>query len=206
VNLILLVWVVVSFLWFYEPTPVLPDWIYGAESLVLVSAVVLAMWPRLKRIAEGGDHDSEAPLDINILVLKGAVFVLTALDIVVLWQLAESTGGVLSPYAPFLPAPAIFASFVTKKWETIAGLSLAVALAIAFSSLEVPEPLPDIAAYQGSAAVMVILAGVLSALQARVASTGQPITGAGSVAAEEDRQKPDDWDLDDDDLASSTEG
>jgi hypothetical protein len=155
---------------------------------------------RLRKIWEDDGTDRAArQIKVNTTVLKAVVFVVTVLDIVVLWRLAEQTGGVLSPYAPFLPAPAIFASFVTKKWETILALSLAVAIAIGFSTIEVPEPLPDIKAYQGSAAVMVILAGMLSALQARFASTGEPLTGRGSALAEDDDPEQDDDSEQDDD-------
>jgi hypothetical protein len=208
VNLILVAWVAASFSGFYDaPRPHLPGWMFWVEGLVLGSAILLASWPRLRGIAEGRGDGDPPPPEVNLYVLKGAVFVLTALDVLILWRLAEETGGVLSPYAPFLPAPAIFASFVTKKWETIVGLSIAVAISIALSSFRVPNPFPEVEVYQGSAAVLVILAGTLNALQARVASTGQPITGRGSLVIR-DEIKPLIDPLkkldDDDDFASST--
>jgi hypothetical protein len=215
VNAILAAWVGLSFWRYYPHPPSIPTWIYWVEGLILVTSAILSLldtlWPRLKRIAIGVPSSTQL-LKINITVMKAAVFVITGSYVVVIWQLAEATGGVLSPYAPFLPAPAIFVSFVTKKWWTIGGLSLVVAVFIVFSTLEVPEPLPDLKAYQGSAGVMVLLAGMLSALQAQVVSTGQPLTGQGSTdsarGASDDGRRGDggDWpDLDDDDLAPGME-
>lgn len=204
VNVILVAWVAYSLVVCYEEIPHLPKWIFWAEGAVLVISGPLSLldtwWPRLKGIAEDRDGGREL-LDVNVNVFKAAVFALTVVDVVVLWRLAESTGGVLSPYAPFLPAPAIFASFVTKKWQTILGLSIGVAIAIGVSTIEVPHEYADLLAYQGSAAVMVILAGLLSALRARVAQTGQSITGQWSALADDRRPPPGKKlsDVDDDD-------
>ncbi len=207
VNVILAVWVGMSFSRFHEPAPILPTWMYWAEAVVLVLSAALSLmdawWPRLRRVAE--DRDGPESIDVNESLLKVMVIALTALDILILWRLAEETGGVLSPYAPFLPAPAIFASFVTKKWQTIVALSIAVAIFIWFSTMEIPHPLPDIQAYQGSAAVMVILAGLLSAIRARVAGTGQSLTSQWSVLTEDrDRTSAEEGGFgdDDDDLPS----
>lgn len=204
VNIILVGWVWLSFTEFYNSDPPnLANWIYWAEGITVIGAGAMSLldswWPRLRRIADDG-ASSTAPLNVNVNLLKGAVFAFTILDIVVLWRLSEETGGVLSPYAPFLPAPAIFASFVTKKWQTILGLSLLVAVAIGLSTLKVPSPLPDLHSYQGSAAVMVILAGLLSALRAWVAGTGEPFIGqnvGGPVKTDVDVEEIDDDDSSD---------
>jgi hypothetical protein len=85
-------------------------------------------------------------------------------------------------------------------------LSALVVIAIVFSNLEVPSPLADAEAYQGSAVVMVMLAGFLSALQAWVASTGVPVTG--QMPKKEKNPKRGSSAVDDDcpdDLASSPE-
>ena len=212
VNVILACWVGFSFWQYYDPVPPhLPTWLYLVEAAILGSSFFLSLWPQLKAIAKG-DPSSVQHTNIPIVVLKSAVFVLTFVSIVVIWQLAEETGGVMSPYAPFLPAPAVFGVFVTKKPETIIGLSLVVTVFIAFSTLHVPEVLPDIKAYQGSAAVMVLLAGVLSWLRARGANVSERLSTQESADSRGPKPSPDepkegqDWpDLDDDDLAPGME-
>lgn len=189
VNVILILWVWSSFALLYTPqAPTLQNWMYWLEGSIVVAAGALALydswWPRLRDIVRGerGEEVSrQKPAELNIHFLKVVVLVLTALNILVLWRLADSTGGVISPYAPFLTAPAIFAPFVTKNWKTILALSATVALALVFSDKTViKDVFPGVWVYRGSALVMVILAGTLTAVQAFISSKGAPLTGHGS--------------------------
>jgi hypothetical protein len=186
VNFIIVVWVGIAFAAWYDPYPHLPKWMYGAEAFILILSFALALfdswWPRVKDLGLG-PNEGPVSANVNIWVLKIAVFGLTLLYLFVLWMLAEETGGVVSPFAPFLTAPALFAPFVTKNWKTIIALSLLVTAAIAFSNQTDTLMLEALWPYKGTAAVMVLLAGMLTALRMRVAKKGSPLTGEGSEPA-----------------------
>lgn len=183
VNLIIVIWVGVAFAAWYEHLPELPEWIYWVEGLILALSIGLALfdvwWPRVRDLGIGPNEGPES-VNVNIWVLKVSVFALTGLYIFVLWRLGEETGGVVSPFAPFLTAPALFAPFVTRNWKTIIGLSLLVTVAIGFSEKTSTFQLDGLWPYKGSAAVMVLLAGTLTALRMNVSKRGSPLTGEGS--------------------------
>jgi hypothetical protein len=183
VNFIIVSWVAIAFLAWYDSYPHIPPWMYGSQTAILVLSFALATfdswWPRVRDLGLGPEGDPVS-VNANIVVLKIAVLGLTLLNIFVLWRLAEETGGVISPFAPFLTAPAVFAPFVTKNWKTIIALSLLVTLAIGLSDKTDTLSLEGIWPYKGTAAVMVLLAGVLTALRMRVAKKGSPLTGEGS--------------------------
>lgn len=189
VNFIITVWVAVAFTFWYDSFPHLPTWIYIAEASILVASFVLAnfdtLFAKLWDLLRGGDG-KPATVNANETVLKVAVFALTLLYIFVLWRIGEETGGVISPFAPFVTAPALFAPFVTKNGKTIIALSILVTIAIVFSEKTSTLELESLWPYKGTAAVMVLLAGVLTALRMQVAKQGGPLTGEGS-----ERERPD---------------
>lgn len=183
VNAIIVGWVATAFVAWYDPYPHIPPWMYVTEVAILFLSSALALidtwWPRVRKIGLGSDGEPD-PVNVNVVVLKVAVFALTLAYIFVLWRLAEETGGVISPFAPFVTAPAVFAPFVTKNWKTIIALSLLVTLAIFVSDKTETLSLRSLWPYKGTAAVMVLLAGVLTALRMGVAKKGSPLTGEGS--------------------------
>jgi ABC-type Mn2+/Zn2+ transport system permease subunit len=183
VNFIILIWVGIAFAFWYERFPELPNEMYVAELIILLLSFGLALfdtlWSRVSDLSLGPDGDPSI-IKVDVRILKIAVFGLTLLYIFVLWRLAEETGGVISPFAPLLTAPALFAPFVTKNGKTIIALSILVSCAIFVSNETETLGLDSLWPYKGTAAVMVLLAGVLTALRMRVAKRGAPLTGEGS--------------------------
>jgi hypothetical protein len=155
---------------------------YWVELGILASSFGLATfdswWPRAKDLSTGEKRSTV--VNPNVYLLKVSVFALAGAYIFVLWRLAEETGGVVSPFAPFLTAPALFAPFVTKNWRTILVLSAVVTLAIFLSHETSTLKLDSLWPYKGTAGVMVLLAGLLTALRMGVAKRGAPLTGVGS--------------------------
>jgi hypothetical protein len=182
VNAVISAWVGIAFASWYDAYPHLPKWMYAAEAVILVASFALATfdawWPKVANVSTGEKVGGSVSLDIR--VLKVAVVVLAAAYIFVLWRLSEETGGVVSPFAPFLTAPALFAPFVTKNWKTIVVLSIVVTIAIAISHKTSTLELNSLWPYKGTAAVMVLLAGLLTALRMGVVKRGAPLTGEGS--------------------------
>jgi hypothetical protein len=182
VNFVISLWVAIAFATWYKTHPQLPGWMYWVEIGILASSFGLATfdswWPRTKDLSAGEKRSTV--VNPNIYVLKVAVFALAGAYIFVLWRLAEETGGVISPFAPFLTAPALFAPFVTKNWKTIVALSAVVTLAIFLSHETSTLKLDSLWPYKGTAGVMVLLAGLLTALRMGVVKRGAPLTGEGS--------------------------
>lgn len=184
VNFIIVAWVGIAFVFWYETYPDIPLWIYVAEAGILIvsllSSVLDAVLVRLINIALGRSNDGLSAISSDSFILKFVVVALTVLYIFVLWRILEETGGVASPFAAFLTAPALFAPFVTRNWQTILLLSVLVTAAIVISSETSRLGLDSTWPYKGTAAVMVILAGVLTAIRMWVAIRGAPLTGEGS--------------------------
>lgn len=171
--------------------PDLPGWLsWGAVLAVLfLGPAALATsdsWlPGLARLVGGGANHAEgeepqrdADDGIDDDVLKGAVFVFSAITILVLWEITERTDGLNSPFVPFLTAPAVFSPFVARKPWPIAGLCLAVVACIVLLTSPPTAQLlsPEDWTYKWVAAVMVLVAGALTIVRLVVDRRG-PITG-----------------------------
>lgn len=184
VNFTIALWVGIAFVAWYDSIPDIPKWIYAAEGVILAVSFLFSVLDvvilRFRNIGEGVPNDDPPSVSVNVLFLKIAVIALTVLYVFVLWRLSEETGGVVSPFAPFLTAPALFAPFVTRNGATILILSIFVTLAIFVSSKTGTLGIDSTWPYKGTAGVMVLLAGVLTALRMRVAKKGAPLTGEGS--------------------------
>lgn len=183
VNAIIVVWVGVAFVTWYDEYPSIPIWIYVAEAAIVVLSfffsVLDAVAIRLINLVSGNSDNGKSPLSENSLFLKFAVAGFTVLYIFVLWRILEETGGLVSPFAPFLTAPALFAPFVTRNGWTIVALSLLVTAGILISSESSTLGIESTWPYKGTAAVMVLLAGLLTVIRLRVRAKG-PLTGEGA--------------------------
>jgi len=187
VNFILFVAAFVCLKYGYHPHgPVLPHWVPAAAALIIVLPAGLctadSWWPSLRKII-GFPRKGSGPA-VPEVVLKAAVFFFSAATILVLWMLVDRTGGVGGPFVPFLTAPAVFSPFVARNPWPIAGLCIAVVVAIAILSPAQAEAF--IAAdwtYKGVAVMMILIAGALTVIRLSVEARGGPLTGP--AAAEE---------------------
>lgn len=195
-NLILIAGVWASFEYGYRGhPPSLPLWVYWMEGVIVVGSGALALfdswWPQLRHILTKVPAVRPSQ-EIPVVALKVTLFALTIANVVVLWKLADRTGGVISPYTTFLTAPAIFAPFIAIRWRTIGFLSAAVIaglwLLIALHSPEARSP--EHWVYAGVASLMIAIAAFVSSVRRQVESTGEPITGPNPTPPDLDPPEP----------------
>lgn len=116
---------------------------------------------------------SDATLKIPQAWLKVLVYVLTVATIAIVGYAVNTTGGsAASPFTPFLTAPAIFAPFMARRWESIIFIGAAVTAAIWITQGGEPFAPAHAQVYSAVSTALIVIAAVMAAARRRLGIDG----------------------------------
>lgn len=106
---------------------------------------------------------------------KVLVYALTIATIGVVGYAVETTGGsASSPFTPFLTAPAVFAPFMARRWESIIFIGAAVIVAIWVTEEGDPFLTANGAVYAAVSTALIVIAAIMAAARRALGVDGHP--------------------------------
>lgn len=108
-------------------------------------------------------------------LLKVVVYILTIATIAVLGYAVDTTGGsASSPFTPFLTAPAVFAPFMARRWESIIFIGAAVIVAIWVTEGGESFAAANGAVYSAVSTALIVIAAIMAAARRALGIDGHP--------------------------------
>lgn len=176
-NLVMLAGIIISLAVGYKRSQLsempLPFWVvFGAViGIGLIASLSGSIAGGFTRAAFG----ISANLSLPEWLSKGLVYVLTIATIAALGYAVKATGGsAASPFTPFLTAPAVFAPFMARRWESIIIIGVAVIAAIWITDAGDSFASANPAVYSAVSTAFIVIAAIMSAIRHALGIDGHP--------------------------------
>lgn len=117
----------------------------------------------------------DVTLNLPKAILKITVYILTIATIAVLGYAVNTTGGsASSPFTPFLTAPAVFAPFMARRWESIIFIGAAVIVAIWVTEGGESFATAHGEVYSAVSTALIVIAAIMASARRALGIDGHP--------------------------------